>query len=1372
MRLDSTTTLQVVTTGNTSGSVDYKYAYQDVSPSTGIVTFGTGEGNISSNTTTTLVAAPASGNYRDITFLSFYNNNPQTVTATVQSYNGTTAYNIRGTDLLSQYFSFQWAYETGWQLYNDLGNISSTGVITFSGGSTGFTPNVPTGGVITLGGTLNIANGGTGQTTAAAAFNAINPMTTLGDIIYESGASTAARLPGNTTSGLQFLTQTGTGSASAAPVWHTIVAGDIPTLNQNTSGNAATATTSLNITGGAANQLIYQNSAGNTTFAPAPSTSGTFLEWTGSAFSWVAAGSVTLSNVTTNSTFYPMFSATTSGTLTAADVNSTALTYNPSTGVLSSTTFSGALSGNATTATGVAGGSANQLVYQTGSGTTGFITPSSGYLQWTGSAYTWGAGSSSVTVTDTTTNTTYYPTFLSVHTGSTSSINTSYTTLTFNPSTATLTTTNFAGNATTATTATNATNVAVTSTGVSGTYYPTFVSGSSSGNYGLDVWTGLTYTPLGGVLSATSFTGAGTGLTGTASSLSIGGNAATATTATSATSATTATNIGSGAANQIPYQTGSGATSFITAPSSSNTFLEWNGSAFVWASAGSPLTTKGDIYTYSTTNARLPVGSDTFLLVADSTQTTGLRWASPNSYGPVGSAYSVYSGAANQILYQTGANSTSFITAPSTSGTYLEWNGSSFVWATPSGSSPLTTKGDIYTYSTTNARLPVGTDGYVLKADSTQTTGLNWTNTIANATSATTATSATSATTATNIAGGTANQIPYQTGSGATGFIAAPSTSGTYLEWNGSSLVWATPGGGSSTWGSGTVSAPGWANTTTSSTGMYSIASTTEIDFAISGKQALSMTGTSSSANAFQLQSTATGVAPTLTTVGDTNGAGMGMKFAIPNATTAGNSGSFTFSIGTAAVGTGGAGGSFNVTAGSAGGSAGNNGGGVNLTTGAGIAGGTGGNFTLTSGNGQGAGAGGYFVVTGGNGGSSATGSSITASGGGGGSNGGGGGINIIGGNAVGSGADGAIQIQSGNVTTGTATGITLQTGTATTGTAGGITLAVGAATSGSGGNISITAGNVTTGASPGSVSIYAGRNTASATNATGVIQIGTSSTSPANLTVAGTAGQGCVVYLLGGNGGNNTTATGTTVGGQGGNLIQTAGAGGIATATSGTGTGGAGGNITETAGNGGNGHTTGGAGGSITLTAGNAGTGGNAAAGTITLAGGTSTGTGAGSSIIFQTGTTSVATVFTINSSGAHGIGSSPSYGASNQILQSNGSSSAPSWTYQYIPQNVQSGTTYTLALTDGGGHVYCTNTSAVTITVPANGSVAFPIGTSITIVNDNGTSAMSIAITTDTMILANAGTTGTRTLAIYGVATLLKVTSTRWIISGVGLT
>ncbi len=60
------------------------------------------------------------------------------------------------------------------------------------------------------------------------------------------------------------------------------------------------------------------------------------------------------------------------------------------------------------------------------------------------------------------------------------------------------------------------------------------------------------------------------------------------------------------------------------------------------------------------------------------------------------------------------------------------------------------------------------------------------------ATAVTNATNATSATSATNISGGTANQIAYQTGVGATGFLTAPSVVGSYLGWNGSALAWST----------------------------------------------------------------------------------------------------------------------------------------------------------------------------------------------------------------------------------------------------------------------------------------------------------------------------------------------------------------------------------------------------------------------------------------------------------------------------------------------------------------------------------------------------------------------------------------------------
>jgi hypothetical protein len=79
-----------------------------------------------------------------------------------------------------------------------------------------------------LSATLAVGSGGTGQTSAAAAYNSLSPMTTLGDIEYESGANTAARLAGNTASTKKFLTQAGTGSVSAAPAWGTIQSGDLP----------------------------------------------------------------------------------------------------------------------------------------------------------------------------------------------------------------------------------------------------------------------------------------------------------------------------------------------------------------------------------------------------------------------------------------------------------------------------------------------------------------------------------------------------------------------------------------------------------------------------------------------------------------------------------------------------------------------------------------------------------------------------------------------------------------------------------------------------------------------------------------------------------------------------------------------------------------------------------------------------------------------------------------------------------------------------------------------------------------------------------------------------------------------------------------
>jgi len=77
-------------------------------------------------------------------------------------------------------------------------------------------------GVPTWASTVSVSLGGTGQSTANAGFNALSPMTTLGDIIYGAASGVGTRLAGNTTTTLRVLTQTGTGSASAAPAWATV----------------------------------------------------------------------------------------------------------------------------------------------------------------------------------------------------------------------------------------------------------------------------------------------------------------------------------------------------------------------------------------------------------------------------------------------------------------------------------------------------------------------------------------------------------------------------------------------------------------------------------------------------------------------------------------------------------------------------------------------------------------------------------------------------------------------------------------------------------------------------------------------------------------------------------------------------------------------------------------------------------------------------------------------------------------------------------------------------------------------------------------------------------------------------------------------
>jgi hypothetical protein len=96
-----------------------------------------------------------------------------------------------------------------------------------------------------------------------------------------------------------------------------------------------------------------------------------------------------------------------------------------------------------------------------------------------------------------------------------------------------------------------------------------------------------------------------------------------------------------------------------------------------------------------------------------------------------------------------------------------------------------------------------------------------------------------------------------------------------------------------------------------------------------------------------------------------------------------------------------------------------------------------------------------------------------------------------------------------------------------------------------------------------------------------------------------------------------------------------------------------------------------------------------------------------------------------------------------------------------------------YTFVLADANTAVLhpSADVTGRTFTLPANASVAFPVFTMITVINQNGAGNLTLAITTDTLRWSPAGTAGSRTLAANGIATFLKITANEWLVSGTGL-
>jgi hypothetical protein len=102
----------------------------------------------------------------------------------------------------------------------------------------------------------------------------------------------------------------------------------------------------------------------------------------------------------------------------------------------------------------------------------------------------------------------------------------------------------------------------------------------------------------------------------------------------------------------------------------------------------------------------------------------------------------------------------------------------------------------------------------------------------------------------------------------------------------------------------------------------------------------------------------------------------------------------------------------------------------------------------------------------------------------------------------------------------------------------------------------------------------------------------------------------------------------------------------------------------------------------------------------------------------------------------------------------------------YQLLPTiNDQSGTTYTFVLADAGKTIRTSNGSAVTLTIPTNASVAYPIGTMIRIIQSG---AGQVTIAPDGGVIMNSYGSATKTAGQYASAILQKVATDTWNLDG----
>lgn len=98
-------------------------------------------------------------------------------------------------------------------------------------------------------------------------------------------------------------------------------------------------------------------------------------------------------------------------------------------------------------------------------------------------------------------------------------------------------------------------------------------------------------------------------------------------------------------------------------------------------------------------------------------------------------------------------------------------------------------------------------------------------------------------------------------------------------------------------------------------------------------------------------------------------------------------------------------------------------------------------------------------------------------------------------------------------------------------------------------------------------------------------------------------------------------------------------------------------------------------------------------------------------------------------------------------------------------VTTNAQTGTTYTLAISDAGRVVELNNASAITLTVPNNSTVAIPIGARIDLLQ---TGAGQVTISPAGSVTVNAKGAATKITGQWSAATLIKRSTNTWVLIG----